>query len=328
MRRARHAQRRWICWTSDRALPRTAHATQRRLLESSRSSVASKLVSNSRPYRSRRRGGCQRRAASPSPTSAQPRGRAPRRPTSSPVVTALMRRGSPQPRSYAVNARSTQRKRARCGPRRCGVARHDLVPTPSTLTSTQRKRAHCRTRRRGCSMHASAHDGATARPRGLTIHHISRTALFLPMENSVPGTGPGDGWPDRSLSWRWKRVASGLPVWSPRTDQSYDRRQPRGRARPRFGARDVRTFAARPFRTSRPDSVVPPRWLRRAKPALGGTRAHRPEAEHAGRTPPHLRGGNSSPVCQAGKGAALTVTEHPTGYDVTPASGTARPRST
>jgi len=38
-----------------------------------------------------------------------------------------------------------------------------------------------------------------------------------------------------------------------------------------------------------------------ASPALGGTRARRPKAEHAGRTAPHPRGGNcTSPYCVGG----------------------------
>jgi len=64
------------------------------------------------------------------------------------------------------------------------------------------------------------------------------------------------------------------------------------RDRPSGAARDrppAPLVAARPRRTSPPITVVPPRRLRRR---LEGTRAHRPKAEHAGRTTPRPRGGN------------------------------------
>ncbi|HEX5099442.1 MAG TPA: hypothetical protein VFV94_08070 [Polyangiaceae bacterium] len=59
----------------------------------------------------------------------------------------------------------------------------------------------------------------------------------------------------------------------------------------------VTTRAARhhPRRTSPPAPHVTAQRRRasaRATPALGGTCARRPKAEHAGRTMPHLAGGN------------------------------------
>jgi hypothetical protein len=187
-----------------------------------------------------------------------------------------------------------------------GVTRHDLVPAPP---DAEHRRPTCPsvgtapTRRGSPRPRVRLRRAlADAVHRGARDAHLSSSACSCGAARHRLDLAPLDG--SRPCGCCWVASHSGR---SPR-DRSHV-----GPCRDAVTSREIRAsaryvhrppyFTARWRRTSSPAL-----WCPRAgqRPALGGTRAHRPEAEHAGRTTPHPRGGNWLSHSISGRSTAKT----------------------
>ena len=174
-----------------------------------------------------------------------------------------MRRGSPRPRSYAVNAHVHT---AQTGP---------LPHTPMRVLDAR----------------------IGARWRNRTPTWADDPSHFQSRVFSADGE-------QRARDWSGRRLAGSLSFLE--MEKSCERTS-RLVSENRSILRSPTTTWARPsplWRTRRPHVCRPPvphvsarhrRAPALASPALGGTRAHRPKVEHAGRASTHPRRGNSPP---------------------------------
>ena len=177
----------------------------------------------------------------------------------------LLRAHSPDSEHRAARPAQQSSLRSR------GVARHNLAPTPfdgSRTPGARRPRSHA-VRRFPHSWHAK-----TSLPRRSTV------PALLAREDLAPT--PFDA--SRTPGARRAR----FPRRSTARANSDAHESVGTRQRPQTL---TPTWAHATNRTSPPGRRRAPAL---ALPALGGTRAHRPKAEHAGRTTPRPRGGNHS----------------------------------